>query len=248
VIHQVAYVADAYRMKDPNGWTWWERVVDYGLLMTALYPIATQKLIHSEFVTGGRTLLFPQFLKQSWVPVPVWAAFLFFAVAFVVKSVQEARSGRLHPGKTLLITLSAVLFFVTPTLANLDVAFQGLNTWHSFQYLAVVLYLNRYRAQKGLIGSPMVEKVSQRGWTLYGMCLVFTMLAAAMYFATLTTVIRLDAFETGGPFSMVLVGKIYAGQHFFSFYSVILSCLLVHYYFDHFVFLQRDKVITPNWA
>jgi hypothetical protein len=247
VIHQVAYVTDAYRMKDPRGWTWWERIVDYGLLMTALYPIATQKLINSEFVTGGRTLLFPSFLKQSWVPIPVWTAFLFFAVAFVVKSVREARSGRLHAGKTLLITLSSVLFFVTPMLANLDVAFQGLNTWHSFQYLAIVIYLNRYRAQKGYIGSPAVEKVSKRGWTLYAMCLGFTVLAALAYFATLAAVRYFHAFETGAPFSMVFVGQIPSGQHFFSFYSVILSCLLVHYYFDHFVFLQRDKIITPNW-
>lgn len=248
VIHQVAYVTDAYRMKDPRGWSWSGRIIDYGLLMTALYPIATQKLIRGEFVTGGRVLLFPEFLKQDWVALPVWAAFLFFAGAFVVKSVREAREGRLHLGKTLLIGLSAALFFVTPLLANLDVAFQGLNTWHSFQYLAVVLYLNRYRAQKGLIGSELVERVSHRGWTLYAMCLGFTMLAALMYFLTLNTVIRLDAFETGGPFNMILVGRIYAGQHFFSFYSVILSCLLVHYYFDHFVFLQKDKVITPSWA
>ena len=240
-------MTDAYRMKDPNGWTWPERVIDYGLLMTALYPIATQKLINSEFVTGGRTLLFPQFLKQSWVPIPVWITFLFFATAFLVKSVREARSGRLHPGKTLLISLSAVLFFVTPMLANLDVAFQGLNTWHSFQYLAVVMYLNRYRAEKGLIGSPMVEKVSRRGWTLYAMCLGFTFLAGAMYFATLATVRHFNAFATGAPFKMVFVGSVPSGQHFFSFYSVILSCLLVHYYFDHFVFLQRDKIITPNW-
>jgi hypothetical protein len=235
-------------MKDPRGWSWSGRIIDYGLLMTALYPIATQKLIRGEFVTGGRVLLFPEFLKQGWVAWPVWAAFLFFAGAFVVKSVREAREGRLHLGKTLLIGLSAALFFVTPLLANLDVAFQGLNTWHSFQYLAVVLYLNRYRAQKGLIGSEIVERVSHRGWTLYAMCLGFTMLAALMYFLTLNTVIRLDAFETGGPFNMILVGRIYAGQHFFSFYSVILSCLLVHYYFDHFVFLQKDKVITPSWA
>jgi hypothetical protein len=248
VIHQVCYVTDAYRMKDPNGWTWEGRIVDYGLLLTALYPIATEKLINSEFVTGGRVLLFPSFLKQPWVPWVAWALFLFFLSAFIVRSMREWRQGILHPGKTLLIGLSAVLFFVTPMLANLDVAFQGLNTWHSFQYLAVVLYLNRYRAQKGLIGSPVVERVSRRGWSLYGMCLAFTMLAAAMYFLTLTTVIRLDAFETGGPFNMLLVGKIYSGQHFFSFYSVILSCLLVHYYFDHFVFLQKDKVITPSWA
>jgi hypothetical protein len=165
-----------------------------------------------------------------------------------VKSAQELADGRLHPGKTLLVSLSAVLFFITPTLANLDVAFQGLNTWHSFQYLAVVLYLNRFRAGKGLIGSELVRRVSRRGPSLYAMCLGFTLLAALMYFLTLTAVVRLGAFATGGPFSMILLGRIHAGQHFFSFYSVILSCLLVHYYFDHFVFLQRDRVITPIFA
>jgi hypothetical protein len=248
VIHQVAYVTDAYRMKDPRGWTWNERIIDYGVLMTAMYPVATRKLIHGEFVTGGRRLLFPDFLKMEWVPLVVWAAFLFFLGAFIVKTVREAREGRLHVAKTLLISLATVLFFVTPMLANLDVAFQGLNTWHSFQYLAVVLYLNRYRSEKGLIGAPFVERVSRRGWTLYAMCFGFTMLAAAMYFLTLGTVVHLDAFATGGPLNMFFVGQIRSGQHFFSFYSVILSCLLIHYYFDHFVFLQRDKVITPSWA
>src|SRR4026209_2535778 len=186
-------------MKDPRGWDWTGRVIDYGLLATAMYPVAPEKFTRGEFQPGGRALLFPEFLKQPWVAWPVWALFIGFALAFVWKSVREHREGRLHVAKTLLIVVASVLFFLTPTLANLDVAFQGLNTWHSFQYLAVVLYLNRYRAQKGLIGSPMGAKVAQRGWTLYGMCLVFTMLAAAMYFATLTTVIRLDAFETGGP-------------------------------------------------
>ena len=118
-----------------------------------MYPIATEKFIRGEFQTGGRTLLFPEFLKQPWVAWPVWAAFIGFALAFAWKSAREWREGRLHPAKTLLIVIAAVLFFLTPMLANLDVAFQGLNTWHSFQYLAIVLYLNRYRAAKGLIGS-----------------------------------------------------------------------------------------------
>ena len=51
------------------------------------------------------------------------------------------------------MTLAAGLFFITPALQNLDVAFQGLNTWHSFQYLAVVIFLNRYRQAHGMIGS-----------------------------------------------------------------------------------------------
>jgi hypothetical protein len=28
----------------------------------------------------------------------------------------------------------------------------------------------------------------------------------------------------------------------------MLSFLLIHYYFDHFIFLQRDRVITPSFG
>ncbi|HEY7922276.1 MAG TPA: hypothetical protein VII62_03770 [Vicinamibacteria bacterium] len=248
VIHQVAYVTDAYRMKDPRGWDWTGRVIDYGLLATAMYPIATEKFIRGEFQTGGRTLLFPEFLKHPWVAWPVWTVFIGFALAFAWKSVREYREGRLHFAKTLLIVVASVLFFLTPTLANLDVAFQGLNTWHSFQYLAIVLYLNRYRAARGMIGSPFVTKVSHRGITLYAMCLGFTLLTALLYFGVLSLAVGAHLFETGNPFKMLLFGHVYSGQHFFAFYSVILSFLLIHYYFDHFIFLQRDRVITPNFA
>lgn len=247
VIHQVAYITDAYRMKDPRGWTKASRIIDYGLLATALYPIATKKLIGSEFVTGGRILLFPDILKQPWVPYPVWIAFLIFATAFVVRSVWEYRNGLLHVPKTLLVGLSAVLFFFTPILKNLDVAFQGLNTWHSFQYLAIVLYLNRFRAQKGFIGSKIVKNASQKGWRLYALCLGFTLLAGVAYFIVLAIVARVGAFPTGGPFHTFFIGEVTKDQHFFAFYSVVLSCLLIHYYFDHFLFLQKDKIITPKW-
>ncbi len=248
VIHQVAYVTDAYRMKDPRGWDRTGRLLDYGLLATSLYPIATLKLIAGEFRTGGRTLLFPDLLKQPWVAWPVWAAFLFFAAAFAWRALDDWRRGRLHPGRTLLVGLSAALFFTTPMLANLDVAFQGLNTWHSFQYLAVVLYLNRYRAAQGLIGSELVTRVSRRGWRLYTFCLALTLVTAVLYFAVLATVVKLGAFATEGTFRMIFFGQVRAGQHFFAFYSVILSFLLVHYYFDHFLFLQRDRVITPSFG
>jgi hypothetical protein len=248
VIHQVAYVTDAYRMRDPRGWDRIGRLVDYGLLATSLYPIATQKLIAGEFVTGGRVLLFPAFLKQPWVAWPVWAAFLGFLAAFCVRSVREWQKGRLNEGKTLLVALAAALFFLTPMLSNLDVAFQGLNTWHSFQYLAIVLYLNRCRAARNLIGSDLVAGVSRRGWALYAMCFGFTLAAAVIYFTVLATVVRVGAFETGGPFRMLFLGSVHTGQHFFAFYTVTLSFLLIHYYFDHFIFLQRDREITPSFV
>ena len=256
VIHQAAYIADSYRFKDPRGrapnlarWQLVSRVIDYGLLITSLYPIATFKftgvplvvfgnnLSSHGFETGGRALLFPEFLKFEWLGPLAALGFLFFLLAFVVKTVWEWWAGLLHVPKTLHMVLASLLFFVTPALPNLDVAFQGLNVWHSFQYLAVVLYLNRLRAERGLIGSEYVARVSRSGRNLYWMCFLFTLGAALAYLVVLGANVLLGTF--GGDFSE---------QHYFSFYSVVLSALLIHYYFDHFLFLQVDDVITPRWT
>ena len=256
VIHQAAYIADSYRFKDPRGrapnlarWQVWSRLIDYGLLVTSLYPIATFKFtstplviwgtnLSSEgFETGGRALLFPEFLKFEWLGPLAATAFFAFLLAFIAKTIWESRVGLLHIPKTLHMSLAAILFFVTPALPNLDVAFQGLNVWHSFQYLAVVLYLNRVRAEKGLIGSEYVARVSRSGRKLYWMCLLFTLGAALAY--TLV-------------YGALVLGGVWADdptqQHYFAFYSVVLSALLIHYYFDHFLFLQIDDVITPRWT
>jgi hypothetical protein len=255
VIHQAAYIADAYRFKDPRAQRVnleragkLSRVIDYGLLMTSLYPIATFRFtetplvvfgvnLSQPFETGGRALLFPEFLKWDVFAYLATAGFFFFLAAFIVKTVWEARVGLFHLPKTLHMSLASLLFFVTPGLANLDVAFQGLNVWHSFQYLAVVLYLNRVRAERGLVGSAFVERVSKRGSSLYWLCFLFTLGAAAAYLLVRAglTVFGVWADDP-------------AQQHYFSFYTVVLSALLVHYYFDHFLFLQVDDVITPRWS
>ena len=256
VIHQAAYIADSYRFKDPRGrapnlakWQFASRVIDYGLLMTSLYPIATFKFTGTPLVifghnlssygfeTGGRALLFPEFLKFDWLGPLAAAGFFAFVIAFIAKTLWEWRIGLLHIPKTLHMSLAALLFFVTPALPNLDVAFQGLNVWHSFQYLAVVLYLNRIRSEKGLIGSEYVARISRSGKSLYWMCFLFTLGAALAYLLV---------------HGILILGGIWAGdpdqQHYFSFYTVVLSALLVHYYFDHFLFLQVDDVITPRWT
>jgi len=256
VIHQAAYIADSYRFKDPRGraanlarWQLASRIIDYGLLMTSLYPIATFKFtgtslvifgnnLSSEgFETGGRALLFPEFLKIEWLGPLAAFAFFAFLLAFTAKTLWEWRVGLLHVPKTLHMSLAALLFFVTPALPNLDVAFQGLNVWHSFQYLAVVLYLNRVRAERGFIGSEYVARVSRSGRSLYWMCFLFTLGAALAYLLV---------------YGVLMLGGIWADdpeqQHYFSFYSVVLSALLIHYYFDHFLFLQIDEIITPRWS
>jgi hypothetical protein len=254
VIHQAAYIADSYRFKDPRGqtlrrWRFWSRAIDYGLLMMSLYPIATFKFTNTPlviggvnlssegFVTGDRALLFPEFLKFEWLGPLAAETFFVLLLAFVVKTVWEWRVGLFHLPKTLHMSLAAGLFFITPVLPNLDVAFQGLNVWHSFQYLAVVLYLNRVRAERGLIGSEYVARLSRSGRSLYWMCFLFTMSAAVAYLLV-----------RGG----LMLGGVWAEdpaqQHYFSFYAVVLSTLLIHYYFDHFLFLQVDDVITPRWT
>src|SRR5919199_1333344 len=112
VIHQAAYIADSYRFKDPRGkapnlarWQLVSRAIDYGLLMTSLYPIATFKftgaplvifghnLSSHGFETGGRALLFPEFLKFEWLGPLAAAGFLAFLTAFIVKTVWEWRGG-----------------------------------------------------------------------------------------------------------------------------------------------------------
>ncbi|HWG84205.1 MAG TPA: hypothetical protein VNT60_01885, partial [Deinococcales bacterium] len=218
-------------------------------LAVSLYPVATFKFtgtplliggqnVSSEgFATGGRPLLFPEFLKLPWLPYLVTAGFVTLLLVFVVKTVWEYRVGLFHGPKTLHMSLASVLFFVTPVLPNLDVAFQGLNVWHSFQYLAVVLYLNRVRAERGLIGSEYVARVSKRGTSLYWLCFLFTLGAGVAYLLVRGIVLATGVWADDP-----------AQQHYFSFYAVVLSALLIHYYFDHFLFLQVDEVITPRWT
>jgi hypothetical protein len=248
VIHQAAFVTDAYRMKDPRGWTTSSRIIDYALLFLSLYPIALGKLARGEFRTAGRALLYPAFLAGSWLPVLVGALFAGAALAFVVKTWWEWRTARFNGPKTLHIAVAVALFVYTPLLRNLDVAFQGLNVWHSFQYLALVLYLNRLRRARGFIESPVVQRVSRNGWVLYGVCLGCTVGAGVLFLAVLGAVQGLGVFETGPRVSMIVFGSVFQGQHYFAYYSVVLSFLLVHYYFDHFVFLHVDRRITPICA
>src|SRR5258708_19724984 len=55
-----------------------------------------------------------------------------------------------------------------PAFDNLDTAFQGLNTWHSFQYLALTFYIIRLRQQIGDIEStsPLVNRIASKANSL----------------------------------------------------------------------------------
>ena len=86
-------------------WRKYSQIIDYGLLMTSLYPIATFKftgtplwlgntnISEQGFETGGRVLLFPEFLKQEWFAYLAAAAFFTMLLLFIAKTMWEYHQG-----------------------------------------------------------------------------------------------------------------------------------------------------------
>jgi hypothetical protein len=123
------------------------------------------------------------------------------------------------------------LAFVIPLFDNLDVAFQGFNTWHSLQYLALTWFILSRNAAHGEIGNPVTQQLAgtRKTGRFY----------AAMVGATLVS---------GGVY--LLLWKGFGFPQDKSYYVVVLSFLLIHYFYDHFLFrdfapLEERSVIYP---
>ena len=109
------------------------------------------------------------------------------------------------------------LAFVVPLFDNLDVAFQGFNTWHSLQYLALTWFILSRNAARGAIGSPVAQKLAgtEKTGKFYGAMVAATLVAGALYLALWKGL--------GFPQDK-------------SYYVVVLTFLLIHYFYDHFLF------------
>jgi hypothetical protein len=185
--------------------------------MTALYPVGLYKMSLKLFHVGGVVLPYPDFVRPLHLPLVAGAVFAFFLVAWISKTMVEFREGRASVPKTLLLSVTTVVSFCLPMGSNLDVLFQGYNTWHSFQYLFLLWLINRLRDQRGEIENGFVKRmVRQRGMALYYLCF----LAATGVIVLVTILVR-------------AVTTLRADQ---SYFVVVLSVLLMHYYFDHFLF------------
>ena len=225
VLHQITYIVECYREKQPGPKLFSSRVIDYGLIFSSLYPMAMYKLVRGVFrVDKDTPIPFPAFARVDFTWIAVSAVFAGFLIAFILKCLRERREGRLNPGATILIGCTVMVAFWIPWIPRLDVAFQGFNTWHSFQYLALVWYINSLRKDRHEISSPIVEKISgpSRAPVFYFAMVGCTLLAVGAIFAV-NRVLGLDAQR--------------------SYYIVILSSLLIHYYQDHLNFFQFDAVV-----
>ena len=235
VLHQIIYIVELYNQKQPSEPRLLPRLADYGVVLTALYPVAAWKIARGTFQIGLNDI---NAVVGSIIPLGpwiVWAAGGAFGIAMLVwlaSNWLEWRQGRLFWPKVLFVLITVIVAFLVPGLGNLDTAFQGMNVWHSFQYLALTWMLNNLRQQRGeLKSSPLVARLSNhnaaRRYYLFNIGLTIADVGLAL---VIFVVLRM---VLGMPF-----------DHAFdrAYYIAVLSFLWMHYYHDHYLFSQ-PKVI-----
>jgi hypothetical protein len=245
VLHQIVFVVESYNQKaklapGKTSLSTWSKIIDFSVVLTALYPIAAYRIaIRQDFSMGPTKLndAIPSFFEQPWVVYLAGLAFGVSLIAFIVKSIYEYRNGTAHLPKIIFISFTVGASFIVPALGNLDTAFQGMNVWHSFQYLALTWYVNRLRQNRGeLDNQPILERISEpgKGRLFYTFNLLLTAGAGLIILVAFLIL-------------YLMVGGKWAEPTFAletSYYIGVLSFLWIHYYYDHFLFTQTDSVVA----
>lgn len=260
-LQQITFLNDGYVKKSGITVSPLAKWIDFGVVFLSLYPWATYKMMRGEFYIGPVQLWSPfnpgEFLHgQEWMVYSIFAAFYLFLAAFVIKSVQEWRQGTLNVPKTLLILVTLPLMYFTPLIDNLDTAFQGINVWHSFQYLAITwLILRRdegrweqprnalfvqFRASFSTLINWLRTKV--RGETLPITPEQSTLLWTAAFYSFQLLMLPISGLMF--IFAHVMFPNLpYAEQYS---YLMVLPILLVHYYHDAFLFTQPETLVEQG--
>lgn len=242
VLHQIVYIVESYNVKRKSSLSTMSRVIDYAVVLTSLYPIAAYRMWAGTFTIGpfdvggevGR-LLAGFIPGVTGFPAILWilpaSAFGISFIAFTAKSITEIRGGYAHYPKIVFIYLTAIVSFLVPLLPNLDTGFQGMNVWHSFQYLALTVYINNLRYEHGehkrfRFANRLSETGKDRKFylLLVGITIADGLLAMVIYtFLKSTGMPGTTAFET-------------------AYYIAVLSFLWMHYYHDHILFTEPQAV------
>ncbi|HEY6066231.1 MAG TPA: hypothetical protein VIY96_08760 [Thermoanaerobaculia bacterium] len=217
VTQQAQWIAETYRRKAAGRVTMVDRFLDGAVILGALYTMAMYKFVAGKFALGESTLLFPDFLKHREVAVAFTAGFAALFLFYVYRTAAEIRRGEASVPRLLFMAFTVGLAFVVPLFDNLDVAFQGFNTWHSLQYLALTWFILSRNAERGAIGSSLAQKLAgtRKTGRFY----------AAMILATVFS---------GGIYLFLWRGLGFPQDK--SYYVVVLTFLLIHYFYDHFLF------------
>lgn len=236
VLQQIAYLTNCYSNRQKFAPTTLERWVEYGLIFSCLYPFATVRMVDRTFMLDGQQLLVPEAILG---PGLVWAAFGVFGVFLVGWLFLTARrylAGTLHYGKAALIAATVGATFFTPLFPNLDVAFQGINSWHCIQYLALIWWANRVRADRGEVEFGFVRSISARGTAGFLRYYVSAVLGTVFIIGL---VFGISAIVPRGADGKPIISELLV------YYMIGKGLLLTHYYYDTFLFTQRDDLSAP---
>src|SRR5882672_2102458 len=163
VLHQCAYLTDCYRVKAGAQERPWARIVDYGVLFSSIYPIALYKIVQGSFYLGDVPIVIPSFLMGMGTAYFEWMVFAGFLAAWIYKTMLEHKEGLLNLPKALLIGVTIFFAFLVSGMAGrsrLELAFQSMNAWHSFQYLGLVWLINTMRLERGSLTNKFVARLS----------------------------------------------------------------------------------------
>ena len=248
VLHQVTYIVELYNHKEATFFSpgrvldFRGRAAEYAVVLTCLFPVAGYKISQGSFDIGTNDLtsVIPDFFENAWFFGLLSLVFLVALVAYLYKTSIEYREGTINWPKTIFIMFTVFVAFTIPALPNLDTAFQGLNTWHSFQYLAITFYIIKIRQLYGNLDqtAPLVSRFGggkdSRG--LY-MLSALMLVGSALLFAVVYSVahfvdpVGVDASDP----------RLVANWRFdVAYYTAILSFLWIHYYHDHFLFTDFE--------
>jgi hypothetical protein len=217
VTHQAQWISETYRRRAGLSVSNLDRLLDGAVILGALYTVAMYKFVEGRFKLGTSTLLFPDFLKRPWVAQGFTVGFTVLFLYYVARTLGEIRRGESNWPRLAFMASTVGLAFIIPIFDNLDVAFQGFNTWHSLQYLALTWFILSRKAETGQIGSDFVRRISGTSHTgvFYASMIGATVLAAVVY---------------------LILWKGFDVAQDRAYYVVVLSFLLIHYFYDHILF------------
>jgi hypothetical protein len=246
VLHQVTYIVELYNHRSgvirKSAITLWSRAVDYALILTCLFPIASYKISQGNFVVGTNDLgkVIPEFFQQTWLFVIMSGIFTLAAILYGVKTYREWKGGYINWPKTVFIIITVAVACTMPALNNLDTAFQGLNTWHSFQYLALTFYIIKLRQQVGDMGSasPVVNR-----FALNANSVKLYLFSSSMIVGSI--LLGVAVYITVG---IVDPSRPYWPRFDTAYYTSILCFLWIHYYHDHFLFTDFEAIDRAAYA
>ncbi|MCK5942673.1 MAG: hypothetical protein KAI24_11925, partial [Planctomycetes bacterium] len=189
----------------------------------------------------------PDLMMHPAIWIAITAAFVVSLGLFVYKSAREHREGTLVRRRFQLVVAMAVFGSTVPLLPNLDSAFQGLNAWHSFQYLGVLWLMNQRSREKGEISYGFFDRHTGEGrhWRFYRTALVATfgaivVLLGAAWLISATSDGQFAMFGHDEPLRDANGDELYRpGSVLLAYYLLGFSLLLVHYLHDGFFFCRR---------